>query len=1076
MNLNPIIFALRHPITVMVAMAGIVVGSVLAVTRMNADIFPVMNLPVLYVAQPYGGMDPAQMEGLLTTYYEYHFFYLAGIHHVESKNIQGVAVMKLFFYPGTDMGQALADTMQNIARARAYMPVGTVSPAVIRLDTGSLPVGYLVLTSDTRNISEVQDLAHFTVRPRFASLPGVSAPPPFGGNSRTIVLRVDPHALRKYNASPDEVIAALCSGNVISPSGAIYVKDQMPIVPTDALVVKPPDLGKIPLRLGSNVYLRDLCVIEDASDIPFGFALVNGKRSIYLLASKRAEASTLAVVNGIKGKLREMQDALPEDVHLAFEFDQSPYLTASMRNVVSEGLLGALFTGLMVLIFLRDWRTLIVVILNIPLSLLGSVIGLWLTGQTINLMTLGGLALSVGILVDEATVAVENIHVQMESTPRIARAVLLGTTETAVPRLLAMLCILAVFVPSFFMQGAAQSLFVPLSLAVGFAVVTSYILSSTFVPVLSVWLLKHHREKQGHGMGLLGRSYASLVGFLLRLRWPLVGAYAAITLATLVVAGPFVGTEIFPVVDAGQFQLRLRAATGTNITRTEQLTIKALEIIGNKVGPDNVTISAGYCGLIPPPYPLNSIFQFMSGPEESVIRIAFKKDSGIDVERLKSELRQEMPEQLAAWLRDKMRAEGFPTELIDQRVHGLRLSFEPSDTVNQVMSFGADTPIEVAVSGPNYRDNRRFAARVKLELEKIPSLVDVQYVQALDYPTIDVRVDREKSNFSRVTAEDAARALVAATSSSRFIVPNFWRDSKSGIGYMVQVQVPITEMKSATDVGLVPVQNKGSSQSSDPNRIPLLLRDVADIQEGTMPGEYDRFNMTRVTSIMANIEGEDLGRVARQVKEAIQAAGDPPRGVVVDIRGQIEPMEQMFSGLSLGLGLAILTIFLLLTGYFQSVRLALVVMATSPAVMAGVVAALLVTGTTLNIQSFMGAIMAIGVATANSILLVTFAERARREGQPALEAALDGTRHRLRPILMTSCAMIAGMLPMALALGEGGQQVAPLGRAVIGGLLAATLTTLLVLPAIFAVVQRRSSILSVSLDPTDPKSSHFDGA
>jgi multidrug efflux pump subunit AcrB len=399
------------------------------------------------------------------------------------------------------------------------------------------------------------------------------------------------------------------------------------------------------------------------------------------------------------------------------------------------------------------------------------------------------------------------------------------------------------------------------------------------------------------------------------------------------------------------------------------------------------------------------------------------------------------------------------------------------------MSFGADTPVEVAVSGPNYADNRRFAAKLKMELEKIPSLVDLQYVQPLDYPTIDVRLDREKANFSKVTADDGARALVAATSSSRFVLPNFWRDPKNGIGYLVQVEVPITEMKSATDVGLVPVQNKGAVV--DAKRPQLLLRDVADLEEGTMPGEFDRYNMRRVVSIMANIEGEDLGRVAALIKQAIRAAGEPPRGVTVDIRGEIEPMELMFKGLSIGLALAIVAILLLLIAYFQSVRLALVVLATTPAVVAGVAAALLVTRTTLNIQSFMGAIMAIGVATANSILLVTFAERARTQrsaGAPqhakgaALEAALDGARHRLRPILMTSCAMIAGMVPMALAMGEGGQQVAPLGRAVIGGLTAATLTTLLVLPAIFAVVQSHSPIRSVSLDPNDPESTHFDGA
>jgi multidrug efflux pump subunit AcrB len=1068
--MNPIIFALRHPITVMVLMVGIVAGSVLAFTRMKIDIFPQLNLPVIYVAQPYSGMDPAQMEGLVAYYYEYHFLYVSGIHHVESRNVQGVALMKLYFHPGTDMAQAMAETVQYVNRSRAFMPPGTVPPFVMRFDTGSVPVGYLVLSSPTKTITEIQDQALNKVRPMFASIPGVSAPPPFGGSQRTIVIRVDPDRLRAYNASPDEIVSALMHGNVVSPSGNIRVGDQMPIVPADAMIVQPKDIGKIPLRTGSNIYLRDVGVIEDAADITTGYALVNERRAVYILVTKRAEASTLTVVNEVRNNLKKMQDALPEDIKVSFEFDQSPNVTRAMWNVGFEGLLGAFLTGLMVLLFLRDWRSVIVVVLNIPLALLGAIIALWLCGQSINLMTLSGLALAVGILVDEATVEVENIHTQMSVTDSIARAVRLGNSETAVPRLLAMLCILAVFLPAFFMQGSAQALFVPLALAVGFSMVTSYLLSSSFVPVMSVWLLRHYGSGEAAESDFFGRmqaKYADFVQRLLSVRWLLIGGYVVAAAALIWLAGSQLGTEIFPKVDAGQFQLRLRAPTGTRIERTEEIAIKALDLIKEKVGPDNVDITLGWVGVVPSSYPINMVYQFMSGPEEAILRVSLKRGTGISTEKLKTELRDELPGQLEAWLRPILGAENVSPGDIDERIRNLKLSFEPADIVNQVMSFGSVTPVEVVVSSPTFADTRAFAPKVYAELNKIPSLRDLQYVQPLEYPAINITIDREMAGRGGATADDVTRSLVTATTSSRFVARNYWRDSKSGIGYQVQVEIPIERMRSQKDIGLVPIHNIYGNK--------LLLQDIARFDESKTPGEYDRYNMRRVVSFMANIEGEDLGRVSKRIKQAITDAGEAPRGVTVDVRGQIEPMDQMFFGLAIGLCLAVLAIFLLLTAYFQSVTLALTVMATAPAVIAGVAVALLVTNTTLNIQSFMGAIMAIGVATANAILLVTFAEKARVRDGDALRGALDGAKHRLRPILMTTFAMIAGMTPMALALGEGGQQVAPLGRAVIGGLIAATLTTLLILPALFAVMQGRGSRASVSLDPDDPESKHFDG-
>ncbi|HWG47807.1 MAG TPA: efflux RND transporter permease subunit [Gemmataceae bacterium] len=1075
--MNPIRFALRHPYTIMVGIAALVLGSVLAVSRMKMDIFPSLNLPVIYVAQPYGGMDPAQMEGLITNYYEYHFLYIAGIHHVESRNVQGMALMKLYFHPDTDMSQAMAETDAYVKRSQAFMPPGTVSPFVMRFDTGSVPVGYLVLRSETKSISEIQDQALFRVRPMFASLPGVSAPPPFGGNQRTIVARLDPDRLRAHHTSPEEVVAALSAGNTISPSGNARVQDQMPIVTINAMVKDPRQLGSIPLRPGENVYLRDVAVIEDSSDIPTGYALVNGRRAVYILVTKRATASTLAVVNEVRKNLPKMQAVLPDDIEVSFEFDQSPNVTGAMWVVAEEGLLGAVLTGLMVLLFLRDWRSVLVVVLNIPFALLGAVVALWLTGQTLNLMTLGGLALAVGILVDEATVEVENIHTQFEHTPSIARAVRQGNQETAVPRLLAMLCILAVFLPSFFMEGAARALFVPLSLAVGFSMVASYFLSSTFVPVVSVWLFRHPQLGVHTRRSLFARlrdGYAAVLRRTLAWRWPLIAAYAVAAGLLIWLVGRQLGMEIFPTVDTGQFQLRLRAADGTRIETTEEIAKESLDIIKDVAGAENVTVSVGYVGLIPSSYPINTIYLWMRGPEEAVLHVGLKPRSGVSVEALKRRLREELPRRLRAWLEPKLRGEGLSAEQATARVQALKFSFEPADIVNEVMSFGSPTPVEVAVSGPKLADNRAYAARVHEQMAMIPSLRDLQYVQPFDYPTIEVNVDRERAGLSGVTPTDASRSLVSATSSSRFVVPIYWADPNSGIGYQVQVEIPPFRMDSADAIGQVPLKGKTPLDKGKP-MLPLLLRDVASLRSGTMPGEYDRYNMKRVVSMTANIEGEDLGRVADHLAEALRAAGAPPRGVAVEIRGQVTPFREMFGGLALGLSLAVVVIFLLLTAYFQSLRLAIVAVSATPAVIAGVAVMLLATGTTLNIQSFMGAIMAIGVAVANAILLVTFAERSRQEGAAAFDAAVEGARHRMRPILMTSCAMLAGMVPMALALGKGGEQVAPLARAVIGGLIASTLATLLLLPSVFAALQGHGDIRSASLDPDDPESPYFDG-
>jgi multidrug efflux pump subunit AcrB len=1033
--------ALRRPISILIIVIGVALSSILALIRMPVDIFPDLNLPVIYVAQPYGGMDPAQMEGYLVSYYEYHFLYITGIEHVESKSIQNVGLIKLYFHPGTDMSQALAQTISYVERSRAFMPPGTVSPFVVRFDAGSVPVGQLVFSSETRGVGEIQDLALFRVRPMFATLPGVSAPPPFGGNQRTVVIHVDPDRLRAYDMSPEQVIRSLASGNIIMPAGNVRTGDINRLAPINSVVPNIQELSNLPMKMGpgATVFLRDIGTVENSSDVLTGYALVNGRRTVYIPVTKRADASTLDVVNRVKAELPKMQALIPDDIKVSFEFDQSNYVKNAIRGLVIEGALGALLTGLVVLLFLRDLRSGLIVVVTIPFALLMALVALWLAGQTINIMTLGGMALAIGILIDEATVAIENIHTHLAQGEPRARAVLEAGRETVVPLVLAMLAVLAVFVPSFFMVGISRALFIPLSLAVGFAMLASYVLATTVVPVLATWLLRE-KHADDHGQSFLHKvqdQYQRLIERVLRFRWPALAGYALVTLLGIFIIGRSLGTDIFPSVDTGQFQLRLRAPTGTRVERTEVIALKALDAIRAEARPENVATTLSFVGTQPPSYPINTIYLWTSGPQEAVLLVALRAGSRIRVDELKERLRQKLPEILP----------------------DTTVSFEAGDIVSQIMNFGAPTPIEVDVNGPNLTANRAYGEKVLAEMQKVSALRDLQFGQPLDYPTVDINVDRERAGQLGVTVEQVGRSLLAATSSSRFVQPNYWRDPTTGIAYQVQVEIPQSRMSSIEDIQSVPAMPSGAPRP--------LVGEVAQVSYGTMPGEYDRYNQQRMITITANIAGKDLGSVASDVADAVRRAGDPPRAVAVNVRGQVPPMRQTFTGLGIGLVLAIVMIFLLLAANFQSLRLAFVVLTTAPAVILGVVAALWITGTTLNVQSFMGAIMAIGVSVANAILLVTFAEHYRREGQPADRAAMQGANSRLRPILMTSLAMIAGMIPMALALGEGGEQTAPLGRAVIGGLAASTLAVLTILPLVFAVVQRGSSRKSPSLHPDD---------
>jgi multidrug efflux pump subunit AcrB len=1130
---------MRHPITIMMIVVALFGAGGLAAYQMRIDIFPPFDLPQIYVIQNYNGMSPAQMEGLIVNQFELNFQYVDGVQQVESRSIQQMALIKLSFYPGTDMSQAMAEVVAQANRAQATMPAGVLPPQIMRMDAGSVPIGYLVLTGKGVSLGTLADLAQQRIRPLLQSnVPGTVGTAPFGSNVRSIVVNVDPDKLRGYNLTPDDVVKSLTTGNVIIPAGNLYLKDQMPLVPTNSTIADVAEFGAIPLDPGRNLYIRDVGTVEDATDLNYGYALVDGHRSVYIPVVKKNTSSTLTVVSDIHRAMPRFQSVLPDGVQIRYEFDESPTVVAAIKSVATEGAIGAVLTGLMILLFLQDWRSVVVVVFNIPLALLGSLLTLWLTGNTTNVMTLGGLALSIGMLVDEATVSIENIHVQMEHTKSLARAVERGSLETAVPRLLAMLCILSVFIPAFIMAEPVRSLFVPLSLAVGFAMITSYLLSSTLVPVLSVWLLRHHGDRpregfltrllvwlhlrkkppaedhdglspqpsrptdrgeqqegdqgirQGEGEGRpaperehaepqggehdkpgafarFQKVFSGVVGFLVAWRWLVFPGYLAVCALVLGLVGLRLGTELFPQVDAGTFVLRFRTPPGTNFELTRQAWVRCLEVIEEEAGAGKVHASMGFAGQQAPNFGMNNMLLFMRAPDDAQMRVALSEDSGIRLVDFRERLRDALPKKLVPWFARLLRKEGLSEQEANDRAGLIKFAFEPGDIVSEVMSFGSPAPIEIVMSSPDLMADQSYAEKVLAELNKISALRDVQLQQTLDYPTVPVDIDREKAGLSGVTVEQVGHSVLVSTSSSRMVARNYWQDPKTGVSYQVQVQVPTQRMDSRERIETVPLSYVSPS-------VNLLVRDVARVGRGFEPGEFDRTSMQRYLSVTANVEGEDLGRAAKQIDQALQDAGAPPRGVHVENRGQVAPMNKMFRSLAIGLVVAVFVILVLLTAYFQSFRLALASLGAVPGVLSGVAIILFVTGTTLNIESFMGTIMSIGVSVSNSVFLITFAARDWRGGMAAPDAAVRAAGERLRPILMTASAMVVGMIPMALALEAGSQLQAPLGRAVIGGLFVSTFATLLVLPSLFVILIGGRKYQSPSVDPNDPDSPKHD--
>jgi multidrug efflux pump subunit AcrB len=1044
--MNLIRFALRKPISIMVMVLGLLFFGIKATKDIKVDILPDMNLPVVYIAHSFNGYTPQQMEGYFTKMYVNMMLFTSGIESIETKNTQGLTLMKINFYEGTDMGQAIAEINALSNRSQVFLPPGAPPPFIIRFDASSQPVGQLVFKSNSKTNNELQDIANFTARPFLIKIPGLTTAPPFGGSPRTIEINIDPNKLRTHQLTPEQIVEAISRNNITSPSGNIYIDDINYLTPTNNTIKEVADFGNIPIFKGAveNVYIRDVATVKDGADITTGYALINGARSVYINIAKSGNASTWDVVRNLKKAIPMIQNNLPDDVTISYEFDQSVYVINAVKSLILEGVLGALLTGLMVLLFLRDKRAALIVVLTIPISIISGVLFLKLFGQSINIMSLSGLALAIGILVDESTVTIENIHQHLAMGKTKAKAILDACREIAFPKLLILLCILAVFAPAFMMTGIPGSLFMPLALAIGFSMIVSFLLSQTFVPVMANWLMKAKEEDYEHKEDRFDRFKNRFIMFLQSImekrKIILIASFVLVALGVFIMYSN-TGKDVLPTVNSSQFQVRIKAPEGTRIEKTELKIKQVLRELETVIGKDHIAISSVFIGQHPSSFAVSPIYLYNAGPHEALMQIALKDFDG-NTNDLKEKIRHHMKAKMPE----------------------LHFSFEPIELTEKILSQGTNTPIEVRFSGMMKKMNIMYANKLLAKLKEIDYLRDQQIPQSLSYPAFEINIDRLRAAQLGIDAQDIARSLVPITASSRYTSKNMWVGGMMGIAYDVQVQTPQNILNSKDELLNVPL-GKNSDRP--------VLGDVATITPTKVLGESYNLGTMAYTPVTANIHNTDLGRAQKDVQAAIASLGELPKGVNIQISGMVPVLDETMSSLALGLLIAIMVIFLMLAANYQSFKVSFVILTTVPFVILGSLLLMKLTGSTLNLQSYMGIIMSVGVSIANAVLLISNAETLRMQNGNALTSAIQAASLRIRPIIMTSLAMIAGMLPMAIGHGEGGDQVAPLGRAVIGGLIASSFSVLLLLPLVFVWIQGKASIQSPSLDPEDENSTHY---
>ncbi len=1042
--------ALKRPYTFIVMSMLIVLMGAVSIVRMPTDIFPDIDIPVISVIWNYSGLSPEEMEKRVVTNYERTLTTTVNdIEHIESQSLTGIAVVKIFFQPGARIEAATAQVTavsQSVLRA---MPQGMTPPFIIRYSASNVPIMQAALESDTLSEQQLFDYGTNFVRADLATVPGTQIPWPYGGKQRQIMVDIDPERLYAWGLSPRDVNNALTTQNVILPTGTAKMGgNEYPIVLNSSPEAMK-ELGDLPVKTVGNttIYVRDVANVRDGSSPQTNMVHVGDKRSVLMSILKNGNASTLDVAASVREMLPKTLEKLPKDLKVTLLFDQSVFVRSAVEGVVKEAAIAAALTALMILLFLGSWRSTLIVVISIPLSILVSITTLAALGQTLNVMTLGGLALAVGILVDDATVAIENIHRNLGQKKPFIKAIIDGAQEIAVPAFVATLCICIVFVPVAFITGAAKSLFVPMAMSVVFAMMMSYFLSRTLVPTLVRLLLQkeseaHHQDARAHGkksvfarffdkfndaFDRLRTVYGRWLAFALTSRKLVIVSFGCFVVVSVMLL-PLVGRDYFPSVDAGLLKLHVRGPPGTRIEESERRFAAIESTIKTVIPPKEIDTMLDNLGT-----PYSGINLSLSegaaiSAADGQILISLKHDHAPTPEYV-HQLRKTL-------------ADTYPDTTF---------FFLAPDISTQVLNFGIAAPINVQVVGAigneegTYQVARKIAARVK----KIPGAVDVHLAQVPSVPELRIDVDRTMARQVGLTQRDVASDLLISLSSSAMVSPSYWLDQKRGVQYLVAVQTPQRDINSIEDVGTTPLATTSGT--------PQFLSNVATVTRMTGPANVTHFNASRTYDVQASVEGTDLGTVAKAVEKAVEdTRPEFPRGTSVKIKGQVESMESSFRGLGYGLIFAVVLVYLLMVVNFQSWLDPLVILMALPGAVAGISWMLFLTHTTLSVPALMGSIMCVGVATANSILVVTFANDQRKFGKSSYEAALASGMTRLRPVLMTALAMIIGMLPMSLGLGEGGEQNAPLGRAVIGGLALATMTTLFFVPVMYSILRKKA--------------------
>ena len=1034
--------ALRRPLSVAVMALLMLVMGVLSFSLMNVDIFPAINLPVVMVVWSYPGLNAIDTERRLVIISERAYSTTVdGIEHMESESILGVGIIKVYFQPGTDIGAAIAQINAVSETILRQAPNGTTPPNIISYNAANVPVAQLNIYSDTLSEQQLFDYGLNFIRLQLFTIPGFSSPAPIGGVQRAVVVNLDPKQLYANGLSPVDIGDALATANVVIPSGTARIGNYEYDVDLNMSPRRVADFNRLPVKVvnGIPVFLGDVAPVSDTHQPQENVVRIDGRPATFLLVIKHAAASTLAVVDAVRARIPDILAVAPKGLKVALTFDQSTFVRASLWEVVREAVIAATLVALMVLVFIGSPRSMLIVIASIPLSILTSIACLKLAGQTINTMTLGGIALAVGMLVDDATVEIENIHRNHAMNKPLLVAILDGASQIATPTFVGTLSICIVFFPVVLLDGVARFLFTPLALAVVFAMLTSYLLSRTLVPTMASYLLpdKHH---ENDGSDPWSRFLRGFEGVFERLRQHYVAALGlfishrglSLSCAALLIAGTLplllvTGEDFFPTVDAGLMKLHVRAPSGTRIERTTLLVDEIERSIKQIIPADELEQMSDDIDL-PQPYAIAFFPTDNLGPQDGEIMI-------------------------------QLTPKHHPTAVYQQRIRAMMATkfpnvqgyFMAADIVNEVLNFGLSAAIDAQISGNDLNSDYRIASRLATKMSMIPGVTDLRIAEPLDYPSFKIDVDRAKALELGVTEQQVASALLSSLSGNSLISPNYWLDPVSGVNYNVVTQTPIHFTQSVDQIANTPLTNGAAAQTGTAAQ---FLGNVASIRHGIDPAVVAHYTVQRVIDVNCGISGRDLGSTTNAVQRAINSLGQMPAGTKIVIRGQSQAMRQSFVTMGAGLILAIILVYLLMVANFQSWLEPFIIIMAVPGALAGVVWMLVLTGTTINVESLMGAIMAVGVGVANGNLLITFANEMREEGLGPVEAAIEAGHVRFRPILMTALAMILGMLPMALALGTGSEQNAPLGRAVIGGLFVATLMTLFVVPAVYSIFSR----------------------